>query len=300
MKSKLKSLAVTCLLSTSVLGACTSPPASSPSPSAPSTPAATAPQAEANLQVAVTRISEKAFNSQTFSQELQANPKAVLAAEGISLAANEQVKVVDFLNAEGKVYMILDDRNLERFYGEQIKNAPSDAEADENLGIFRSIRSKAQADTTFKARLLADPATVLAAEGFNAEAAKNFDVLDYEADTHFFLVLPPDQQITRSGLGTILQPILTKAVEVIRPLAKQLNQYIIPVLEKGAASLLFSVDPLASPAEQAKQSEAIQAVKIAVDGIYFASEGACFWVRFFGGSCGVSPQEIAKAILTEL
>jgi len=299
MKSHFKQLTLSLLLSSTLLGACTSAPANNTpsSPAAPAAPATPAVDASADLQVAVTRISEKAFNSQTFSQELQANPKAVLAAEGISLAANEQVKVVDFLNAEGKVYMILDDRNLERFYGEQIKHAPSDAEADETLKTFRAIRAKAQSDATFKASLLVNPATVLAAEGLNAEAAKKFEVLDFEADTHFLLILPPDQQVTRSSLSTILRPVLTQVINSLRPITEQLGEYIIPHLQRG---LLKIADPLLPAAEQAKQNEAIQAVDIAVDGIYYASEGACFWVRFFGGSCGVSRQEIAAAILAEL
>jgi len=311
MKSKIKCLALTLLLSSTVLGACTSAPANNTPtpPAAPTAPATPAVDASADLQIAVTRITEKAFNDKAFSQELQANPKAVLAAEGLSLSSDENVKVVNFLNEEGKIYMILDDRNLERFYGEQIKNVPSDAEADETLKTFRAIRAKAQSDATFKANLLADPATVLAAEGLNAEAAKQFEVLDFEADTHFFLVLPPDQQVTRGGNAEgyilIIKVFIDGIVALVRDIENDIEnwQYARAVVKneltmEQVKKKIWPDYPLLSNEEKIRRIEGrIGTLNTAIDGAFYAIEGGCFFPRLFGASCGASREAVKTTLL---
>jgi len=311
MKSKIKYLALTLLLSSTVLGACTPAPANNTPapPTAPAAPATPAVDASADLQVAVTRINEKAFNDKAFSQELQANPKAVLAAEGLSLAADDRIKVLNFLNEEGKVYLILDDRNLERFYGEQIKNPPSDADADESLKTFRAIRAKAETDNDFKASLLADPATVLAAEGFHTEAAKNFEVIDFEADTHFFLILPPDQQVTRGAgaeaFAVIIDPKIYFLATIMNGDRKPEESPEDHVSNNNMFRLLDGRGPIIadkSPFFYNRHLTTLQKYLGELDGIiqfqlesaFVIIEGICVVPRWFGAACGASRTQIKE------
>lgn len=302
MKSKIKYLALTLLLSSTVLGACTSAPvnSSTPTPTASSSAAAnpTDTQTQASLQVNVERINEKAYNNKSFSQELQASPNAVLSAEGLKLEANEKIKVVDFLNEAGKVYLILDDRNLERFYGEQLKNSSAEAEADATVKLFRGIRAKAESDAAFKARLLADSATVLTEEGVNAEAAKNMEVLDYEAGTHFFLLLEPGQEISRGPLEVITNhPAINTAVGFLRTTLKGLTSDPINEVKKYFYALRSGAEKGAYLANQASAPALEFALNASTDGVYFGFEAACFVPRIFGASCGYSKEVIRNSLI---
>lgn len=307
-----KPLVLSLLLSSTVLISCSSTPAnnSTPIPAASASVPANTVDNQTSLQASVERINEKAFNNKSFSQELQANPNAVLSAEGLKLEANEKIKVVDFLNEAGKVYLILDDRNLERFYGEQLKNSPSDAEANESLKTFRAIRAKAQADAEFKASLLADPATVLAAEGFNAEAAKNFEVLDFEADTHFFLVLPPDQQVTRGGnaeaYAFLIKRFIDAIIGVVHTVEHEIEQWqyaravakkeltmeqVKEIIGKHPKSFLDTE-------ERIRRVEArLATLNTAIDAAFYAIEGGCFFPRLFGASCGAPREAVATTLI---
>lgn len=237
---------------------------------------------QASLQANVERINEKAFNSKTFSQELQANPNAVLSAEGLKLAADEKIKVIDFLNEEGKAFIILDDRNLEYFYGEALKNAPSDADADESLKRFRSIRAKAKSDPEFKANLLANTAATLAAEGINAEAAKKIEVIDYEPATHFFMILPPDQQVSRGVGGDAFSWIIDPQQVILSGLITE-DEWMM-----SDAEIVDVIDGRSSRPEFTVLFETSVAIS------YSAIEAVCWFPRFWGQSCGATATEIKQ------
>lgn len=211
-------------------------------------------------------INLKALNSLTFAGELKANPEVVLKAAGITPSATTKIKVVDFLNPEGDLYFILDDRNLMHFYPEILKKAESTDEVSEELKMLRAIREKAISDPVFKAQLVSDTFNVLKKEGLNEAVALKFKILDYEPGTDFVLILPPDSNaFTRSTGSPFFDSLVATAVSTVKN------------------SLLFQNDPDG-------------VIRAAADVAFAAVEVACFIPRIFGASCGISKVLLSAAI----
>ncbi len=66
----------------------------------------------------------------------------------------------------------------------------SSGEQDNVAVVYGKIIAKAWRDPAFKAKLIANPAAALEAEGFEAPAGMTMTVVE-NTDKHFYLVLPP-------------------------------------------------------------------------------------------------------------
>ncbi len=228
MNHKIASFALVLALLPATLAGC-SPANQSVNSATPAAPAVSAlvkldPEA---LKLKLQEINVKAFDNEAFKQELQQDAKATLVKEGLPFDQKEKIKVLDY-NGGSSLFLILDDRNLAEFYPELLQADQEDSQ-NELQQTLKAIRTKAKADANFKASLLADSKAVLTNEGIVAELADRFTVLDYEADTHFFYVVPPTEQISRGGssFDSTFAPIVDSVLGLLAAITKTTFQGLV-------------------------------------------------------------------------
>lgn len=156
------------------------------------TPSLTTPAA-AELASALAAVQAKAQLDADFAADLEENPQTLLQKEGVPLPVDQEVMVL----AQGaQLYLVLDDRNLSSFHPDF---AVLPDEAGELERQVLAIRTKAQTDADFKARLLKDSALTLTAEGMAPEVAQLFNVIDYQPKTQFLLIAGHEAAVSRTG-----------------------------------------------------------------------------------------------------
>lgn len=228
----------------------------------------------------ISNVQKKAATDAAFKAKLVADPKAVLIAEGFDLKANEKVRVLDI--TPESIYMVLDDRNLEKLH--PMQTAKEDKkEINQTEKKLVELRGKALSDANFKAELLANPTKALTETGLPEVSAKNYKFLDYEPNTHYLVLLPgaffaSSEMSTKQVLELLIEPL----VAIVTPVAAAL---VVGIVAEIIITILRQIvrDPSVS--------------HFAVDGAFYAVEGFCWWPRLFGYPCGASKPQIAQTIL---
>lgn len=210
----------------------------------------------------VADVMAQAAESDEFTSALKADPIGVLAREGFTLSVDESVRVLE--STVDSVLIILDDRNVEKFYPEILDAVPGDT--NETQQLLRDVRIKAQTDDVYREALLSDTEATLLSEGMGPEVAGRFAVVDYEPDTDFFLLLPPPNPENRVVWELVVRPIIVILREVL----------------KGVGS------------------DAAAAIEQAAWDAFALVEGACFFPRLFGQPCGVSHDRIVEFMTDEV
>lgn len=210
----------------------------------------------------VADVMRQAAESDEFNSAIKADPIGVLAGEGFTVSNDESIRVLE--STVDSVLIILDDRNVEKFYPEILDAAPG--KTNETQQLLRDVRTRAQTDDVYREALLSDTEATLLSEGMGSEVAGRFTVVDYEPDTDFFLLLPPPNPENRVVWELVIKPIVTILREVL----------------KGVVG------------------DAAAAIGQAAWDAFALVEGACFFPRLFGQPCGVSRDRILQFMTDEV
>ncbi|PKL76659.1 MAG: hypothetical protein CVV27_09155 [Candidatus Melainabacteria bacterium HGW-Melainabacteria-1] len=218
LNKKMVQGSLTSLIVGGILAGCTSTPvqpspaapqASNPQPVQPAQPVADS--AKSPLERA-NQVRTQATVDLELREALSQNPVQALKDKGLALDATAKVRTLS--TSASELYLILDERNISQF--QDVKKLKEAETATDTGKLLAGIRSKALADADFKQKLMADPKSLLKAEGLELPAEQKLTVLDYEADTHFFLLSPVDtsseDDINRQVFELILDPILKVAI----------------------------------------------------------------------------------------
>ncbi len=139
----------------------------------------------------VAEVVDRAVTDPAFRQQLLSAPAATLRSAGIEVPAGLEVRVVE--NTHGLSYLVLPTRP-EGFSGDELKQPgpPSGAASStaEKLHAHARLVVDTWSDGNLKARLLKDPAAVLAERGIPMPAATELRVVE-ASDRVVYLTLPP-------------------------------------------------------------------------------------------------------------
>jgi len=166
------------------------------------------------------KIFARAWRDPDFKVALIANPAVTLEAEGVEVPAGTTVTVLE--NTDNIFHFVLPKKPADEFSGKSLESAAllaidlykwrrrgllgheeSIFISENELEISRVI-AKAWRDPTFKAALLANPTSVLEAEGMDVPAGGTVTVVE-NTDNHFHLVLPPvaSDQVSDEALDAV-------------------------------------------------------------------------------------------------
>ena len=152
------------------------------------------------------QVVARAWDDEAFKGRLLAEPKAVLAQEGVPFPPEVEVRIHE--NTPTAVHLALPPRPIA---------GSSDAQADEaSLALFgpwyRQLAARTWADPAFKARLLADPISVLAEQGIAYPPGVAVEVHENTPTTlHLALPPKPTDELSDEQLDTVAGGALSTA-----------------------------------------------------------------------------------------
>jgi hypothetical protein len=117
----------------------------------------------------------KAWSDPAFKDRLLADPAGTLRAQGFDVPADMEVRVLE--PSEARLYVPL----------------PAQVPATEQPDTWVELWRRAHTEPDFKARLLAEPAAVLAEQGVPVPAGVGVEVVE-AGDTQGYIMLPPMPQ----------------------------------------------------------------------------------------------------------